>query len=55
MIEVSLLLTKISNFLTQQDIQSYVVGGLVRDLLLGRETADIDIAIEADAVRLLPG
>ena len=54
MVEVSLLLTKISNFLTQQDIQSYVVGGLVRDLLLGRETADIDIAIEADAVEIAP-
>lgn len=54
MIEVSLLLTKISNFLTEQDIQSYVVGGLVRDLLLGRETADIDIAIEADAVEIAP-
>ncbi|MFC1897565.1 CCA tRNA nucleotidyltransferase [Chloroflexota bacterium] len=44
------LLTKLSNFLTEQDIQSYIVGGFVRDVLLGRDTADIDIAVEADAL-----
>ena len=51
---VSLLLTKISNVLTEQDIQSYVVGGFVRDVLLGRDTADIDIAVEADATEIAP-
>lgn len=51
---VSLLLTKISDFLAQQGIQSYVVGGFVRDVLLGRDTADIDIAVEADAVEVAP-
>ena len=50
----SLLLTKISNVLTEQDIQSYVVGGFVRDVLLGRETADIDIAVEANAMEIAP-
>ncbi len=50
----SLLLTKANKFLTKQDIQSYVVGGFVRDVLLGRDTADIDIAIEADAVNTAP-
>lgn len=54
MVEVSLLLTKVSNFLTKQDIRSYVVGGFVRDVLLGRDTADIDIAVEADAVEIAP-
>ena len=54
MIEASLLLTKVSNFLTEQDIQSYVVGGFVRDVLLGRDTADIDLAVEADAVEIAP-
>ena len=48
------LLTKVSNFLTKQNIQSYVVGGFVRDVLLGRDTADIDIAMEADAVNIAP-
>jgi poly(A) polymerase len=54
MVEVSLLLTKVSDFLTKQGIQSYVVGGFVRDVLLGRDTADIDIAVEADAVEIAP-
>jgi len=49
-----LLLTKISNFLTEQDIQSYVVGGVVRDVLLRRNTADIDIAVMADALEIAP-
>ncbi len=49
-----LLLTKLSNFLTEQDIQSYVVGGFVRDVLLGRDTADIDIAVTADALEIAP-
>ncbi len=50
----SLLLTKISNFLTEQNIQSYVVGGFVRDVLLKRDTADIDIAVTADALEIAP-
>ncbi|GAJ14975.1 unnamed protein product, partial [marine sediment metagenome] len=29
------LLTKVSNFLSEQGIQWYVVGGFVRDVLLG--------------------
>jgi len=50
----SLLLTKVSNFLTEQSIQSYLVGGFVRDVLLGRDTADIDIAVAADALEIAP-
>ncbi len=49
-----LLLAKLSNFLTEQDIQSYVVGGFVRDVLLRRDTADIDTAITADALEVAP-
>jgi len=48
------ILTKVSDFLARQNIQSYLVGGFVRDVLLGRDTADIDIAIEADAVNIAP-
>ncbi len=51
---VSLLLTKVSSFLAKQDIQSYVVGGFVRDVLLGRDTADIDIAVASDALEVAP-
>lgn len=50
----SLLLAEVRNFLAKQSIQSYVVGGFVRDVLLGRDTADIDIAMEADAVTIAP-
>jgi len=50
----SLLLTRISHFLTEQGIKSYLIGGLVRDMLLGRDTADIDIAVVADALEVAP-
>ena len=50
----ALLLTKVSNFLTEQDIPSYLVGGFVRDVLLGRNTADIDIVVAADALEIAP-
>ncbi len=49
-----LLLARLSSFLTEQDIQSYVVGGFVRDVLLERNTADIDTAIVADALEIAP-
>ncbi|MFC1860429.1 CCA tRNA nucleotidyltransferase [Chloroflexota bacterium] len=49
-----LLLAKLANFLIKQDIQSYVVGGFVRDVLLGRETADIDVTVMADALEVAP-
>ena len=48
------LLATVSNFLTEQDIKSYLVGGFVRDVLLRRDTADIDIAVAADAVEIAP-
>lgn len=51
---VSLLLTRLSNFLTEQNIESYVVGGFIRDVLLKRDTADIDIAVAADALEIAP-
>ena len=47
-----LLLTKVSKFLTKQGIKSYLVGGFVRDLLLRRDTADIDMAVAADALEI---
>jgi poly(A) polymerase len=41
------LLTKLSRFLSQENIDSYLVGGYVRDTLLGRPTRDVDIAVDA--------
>ncbi len=43
------LLTKVSEFLSREDIDSYLVGGYVRDTLLGRPTRDIDITVDAFA------
>ncbi len=50
----SSILAVVSNFLTKQDIKAYLVGGFVRDALLRRDTADIDIALAADAVEIAP-
>ena len=50
--EASSLLTRVSTILTEQGVKSYLVGGFVRDALLGRATADIDIAVEADALEI---
>jgi len=44
------LLTEVSHFLTEQGIESYIVGGFVRDVLLERDTVDIDIAVAGDAL-----
>jgi len=50
--EAWLLLSRVSDFLVEQDIKPYLVGGFVRDALLGRDTADIDIAIASDAMEV---
>jgi poly(A) polymerase len=52
--EVRLLLSKVDNFLAERNIESYVVGGFVRDVLLGRDTADIDLAVAQDALNIAP-
>jgi tRNA nucleotidyltransferase (CCA-adding enzyme) len=43
--------------LIAERVPAYLVGGVVRDLLLGREVADLDVAVEGDAETLtdLPG
>jgi len=48
----SSLLTTVNNLLTKQGVKSYLVGGFVRDVLLKRGTADIDIAVATDAVEV---
>jgi len=50
----SLLLTRVSHLLTERGIKSYLIGGFVRDMLLGRDTADIDITVAADALEVAP-
>ncbi len=46
------LLGKVRNYLAERDIESYIVGGFIRDVLLGRRTADVDIAVAADALEI---
>jgi len=47
--EVSSALSSIGAISAAEGIPAYVVGGFVRDLLLGRATSDIDIVVEGDA------
>ena len=44
------LLQKIGEFGEQASRSVYVVGGFVRDLLIGRENLDLDIVLEGDAI-----
>ena len=48
------LLTAIDRFLARSGIQGYIVGGFVRDALLGRDTNDIDLAVTANALEVSP-
>lgn len=50
--EANQLLTEVSRLLAAKDIRAYIVGGFVRDTLLERSTADIDIAVAADALEV---
>jgi poly(A) polymerase len=44
------LLGRVNRVLNQQHIPAYLVGGFIRDSLVGRSTADLDIAVSGDAV-----
>lgn len=46
------VLSEVSSLLSKQKVKAYLVGGFVRDSLLGRTTADIDIAVAGDALRI---
>jgi poly(A) polymerase len=50
----SSLLATVSGLLAGQGIESYLVGGFIRDVLLKRDTADIDIALAANALEVAP-
>ena len=38
-------------FAKDRGVQLYLVGGSVRDLLLGRQTTDIDFTLASDAIQ----
>lgn len=41
----------LGDFASERGVRLYLVGGSVRDLLLKRQTADIDFALDSDAIR----
>ena len=43
------ILGPLEGLLAADNVEAYLVGGFVRDALLGRETKDIDLAVKADA------
>jgi poly(A) polymerase len=46
------LLGRVAGFLADEGVSAYLVGGYVRDTLLGRQSADLDIAVAASALEL---
>ncbi|WP_163327740.1 CBS domain-containing protein [Desulfurobacterium thermolithotrophum] len=47
--ELLFLIKKIGEFADEFGVNAYIVGGFVRDLILGRKNFDVDIVIEGDA------
>ena len=45
-------LDKLHEFLAQQSYHAYIVGGFIRDWLLGRRTNDVDIAVNGSALSI---
>lgn len=50
--KVRAILSRLQSFLAQKGGRGYIVGGFLRDLVLGRPIRDLDIAIDDDAVAL---
>jgi poly(A) polymerase len=50
--EAASLLDKLGELLQQRNIDCYVVGGFVRDGLMGHANSDIDIAVASDAIAI---
>ncbi len=44
------ILNRVCLSLSHQEYQGYVVGGIIRDSLLGRQTNDVDIAVNGNAL-----
>ncbi len=48
--KIKVFLGRLANYAKQEGIRIALVGGSVRDMLLGRDSFDIDIVLEADAI-----
>jgi poly(A) polymerase len=49
---ISSLLKRVQKLLTERKIEGYLVGGMVRDLVMGRPIMDVDIAVSGDALAI---
>ena len=49
--KVSSILKTIGTLADEMDYRTFIVGGFVRDLLLRVENFDVDIVVEADAIK----
>ena len=47
--KMAALLARLGGFLSQRGVKSYLIGGYVRDSLMGQASADIDIAVTGKA------
>lgn len=45
------IIQALSTFATERNVRLYLVGGSVRDLLLKRQTTDVDFALASDAIQ----
>lgn len=52
---VAALIDAVAQYARQQSVSMYMVGGVVRDLLLKRPNFDIDFVVEANAIRFAQG
>ena len=50
--DITRLMERIGRFANTRGHSAFVVGGLVRDLILGARNLDLDIVIEGDAIKL---
>ena len=50
--EAASLLEKLGEFFQKRNIDCYVVGGFVRDGLMGRTNNDVDLAVDGEAIAI---
>lgn len=49
---MSELISQIKDFFGREGVEAYLVGGFVRNLLLGRKAEDIDLAVKGEVIEL---
>jgi tRNA nucleotidyltransferase (CCA-adding enzyme) len=50
--ELKILISKVREEAAREDLKAYLVGGFVRDLILGVKNLDLDIVVEGDGIKL---